>query len=328
MADRRGSYSSGAGGTAGDRATRLDVSSLVQLFRSCFQLDCWQPRWKLTGWVRIAMHISASSMPIPHSRHRRRNYHSLWLTCSREACLQVLLRAVRHAQIGLGLGDPDIPNMPRLEYIIKGHHRKSVKGGGRPHLPITPAILSALKAVWSLEGNRFTTSMLWVASCLCFFLFSWGPGRLWCPQIHLSTPPFTCASRMSRWIRTRPLQFLPCGWRPQRRNLFRKGFHLSSGVVKGPVAAVLSYMVLRSSGPGPLFLFGDGSYLTRPHFVSTIWSALACAGIDSKLYSDEFSDWGSEYGGLMQDSGLFNQGVGKVAELCLPIICSYTAWSS
>ena len=54
---------------------------------------------------------------------------------------------------------------------------------------------------------------------------------------------------------------------------FWKGVSLVIGSGKGdicPVAAVLSYMVLRGLGPGPSFLFGDGSYLTRPHLVSTI----------------------------------------------------------
>ena len=51
-----------------------------------------------------------------------------------------------------------------------------------------------------------------------------------------------------------------------------------------PVAAVLGYMVLRSPAPGPLFLFSDGSFLTRSRFLFTICSALDRAGIDSKPY--------------------------------------------
>ena len=41
------------------------------------------------------------------------------------------LAAVRHAQLGLGLGDPHISEMPQLEYVVKGFPAQS---GGRPRL--------------------------------------------------------------------------------------------------------------------------------------------------------------------------------------------------
>jgi integrase len=52
-----------------------------------------------------------------------------------------------------------------------------------------------------------------------------------------------------------------------------------------PVAAVLAYLAIRPPEPGPLFLFRDGSTLSRPRLVSTLREALLAAGINSSLYN-------------------------------------------
>lgn len=40
-----------------------------------------------------------------------------------DGMVKVYLSAVRHAKIGLGLGDPRIQDIPRLEYVVKGFVR-------------------------------------------------------------------------------------------------------------------------------------------------------------------------------------------------------------
>ena len=52
-----------------------------------------------------------------------------------------------------------------------------------------------------------------------------------------------------------------------------------------PVAAVLNYLAVRPESPGPMFVFEDGSPLTRPALVSLLREALQKAGIDSSSYS-------------------------------------------
>lgn len=52
-----------------------------------------------------------------------------------------------------------------------------------------------------------------------------------------------------------------------------------------PVAALLSYMVLRGKGEGPLFKFKDGRALTRPRLVSELRKALAEAGLKPENYA-------------------------------------------
>ena len=57
------------------------------------------------------------------------------------------LAAVRFAQIALGLGDPHMGKMPRLEYVVKGFKRSAAIGPWGHRLPITLRILRQLKQV-------------------------------------------------------------------------------------------------------------------------------------------------------------------------------------
>jgi len=74
------------------------------------------------------------------------------------------LAAVRHAQISQGLGDPRMGNM------LKGIKR-STRCPTRRQLPITPDILLKLRQVWQSSPDTYDTSMLWAATCMCFFGF-------------------------------------------------------------------------------------------------------------------------------------------------------------
>ena len=52
-----------------------------------------------------------------------------------------------------------------------------------------------------------------------------------------------------------------------------------------PVVAVVNYLLIRGSGPGPLFRFQDGKPLTRVRLVEQVREALQRVGIDGALYS-------------------------------------------
>eukprot|EP00731_Ephydatia_muelleri_P006682 Em0003g930a len=64
----------------------------------------------------------------------------------------------------------NIGSMPHLEYVLKGF-RKLAVGKPRPRLPMTPPILMKMWDIWSRVPERGDASMLWAASCMCFFLF-------------------------------------------------------------------------------------------------------------------------------------------------------------
>lgn len=52
-----------------------------------------------------------------------------------------------------------------------------------------------------------------------------------------------------------------------------------------PVAAVLGYLAIRPSNPGPLFVFQDGTPLTRAHLVTHIREALSSGGVDTTHFA-------------------------------------------
>eukprot|EP00731_Ephydatia_muelleri_P006557 Em0003g805a len=72
----------------------------------------------------------------------------------------------------MGLADPRVSEMQQLEYTVKGF-RKLSGGKARPRLPITPVILEKLRKYWASSSilERHDTTMLWAASCMCFFGF-------------------------------------------------------------------------------------------------------------------------------------------------------------
>ena len=48
-----------------------------------------------------------------------------------------------------------------------------------------------------------------------------------------------------------------------------------------PVVAILAYIAVRPTVSGPLFVFKDGSFLTRDRLVSAIRRTLSSAGINT-----------------------------------------------
>ena len=52
-----------------------------------------------------------------------------------------------------------------------------------------------------------------------------------------------------------------------------------------PVTALLGYLAVRPPTPGPLFIFEDGSSLSRPRLISQLQAALQLAGIPAGSYT-------------------------------------------
>ena len=72
------------------------------------------------------------------------------------------LAGVRNAQIAMGLDDPNMGSMPRLEYAIKGLCNLS-GGPVRSRLPIITTILEKVKMVWARSPEQRDATMLWAA---------------------------------------------------------------------------------------------------------------------------------------------------------------------
>ena len=57
-----------------------------------------------------------------------------------------------------------------------------------------------------------------------------------------------------------------------------------TGTVICPVSALLAHLAIRSPSPGPLFIFQDGTPLSRQQLVAYLHSALAGLGVDVANY--------------------------------------------
>ena len=196
------------------------------------------------------------------------------------------LAAVRHAQIAIGQGDPQIGAMPQLEYVLKGLKRRTSGRQQRTRLPITPAILRQLKEVWSRMPDRHNAAMLWAAATLCFFGFlrmgeAVVPAAGYDPAVHLSYTDAHVNDRSSpEWMGVRI--------KASKTDPFRRGITIYIGATGEdlcPVAALLGYMVLRGNREGPMFVFANGDHLTRNRFVTQLRRALSAAGVDCRHYA-------------------------------------------
>ena len=73
--------------------------------------------------------------------------------------------------IAEGLGDPFLPPLAKLHYVLRGVKWSQGEAGKRERLPITPSILRKIKAVWDISTGDPDLIMMWAACCLAFFGF-------------------------------------------------------------------------------------------------------------------------------------------------------------
>ena len=195
-------------------------------------------------------------------------------------------------RLTLGFGDPEMGNMPQLEYVLKGMKRLGNSGTRQQRLPITPLILELLKQTWSGLENQDDTRMLWAASTLCFFGFLRSgevvaPGDSgFDPVHHLSFDDVSVDSHEAQ-------QSIEVTIKASKMDPFRKGVTVVIRAPGGrlcPLAAVLGCMVSRGPGSGPLFRYSDSRPLTRARFVAAVRHALEGAGLDAKSYAGTVSE--------------------------------------
>ena len=127
--------------------------------------------------------------------------------------------------------------------------------------------------------------MLWAACCTGFFGF-------------LRSGEFTCQSlRAYSMLSPRDVP-VDSPQHPRPFVYARKNIHLwdwgdypcwRTGQAICPVAALLSYIARRGQAPGPLYIFRDGSPLSKARLLSVVKAALVQHGIDtSQLIGHSF----------------------------------------
>ena len=130
---------------------RLDLTQLAPVVRGLFSAglaESTRKTYKSGGahYLRFCKQSALTPYPVSEDTlllfiahlHQARLAHGT---------VKSYLAAVPYEQIRRGLGDPAIHSMPQVEYVLKGV-KKATPVSSRRRLPITPAILLALKRVW------------------------------------------------------------------------------------------------------------------------------------------------------------------------------------
>ena len=200
------------------------------------------------------------------------------------------LAAVRSLQIDYGFQNPFGASMPKLERIMKGIKVSQGKEGRatRRKLPITPKILRPMRAQWNATGFKYEETMLWAAATVCFFGFM-RAGELTTPDKGSFDPSqhLTMSDLATDDLEHPTL--VQVTLKSSKTDPFRQGVTITLGETGNelcPVRALFDYLRVRGNPPGPLFLLGDGSPMTRSYFTQKIRATLRDIGFtDYAQYS-------------------------------------------
>lgn len=170
--------------------------------------------------------------------------------------------------------------------MLKGIRKSKPECSRAKRLPITPDLLRKIHTVWSQGPLTFDKILLWAACCAGFFGFL-RAGEFTAPSSQNQAEGTLSVSDISVDCRENP-QTLIMLLRHSKTDQFGAGVHLylgRTGDILCPVAAMLGYLAIRPSNPGQLFIFQDGTPLTRAHLVSSVREALSSAGIATAQFS-------------------------------------------
>jgi len=191
--------------------------------------------------------------------------------------------------------------------------KRLTKRPTRKRLPITPDILLNLKQVWQPSSDSHDTSMLRAAACMCFFWFlsGWQGSNIRCFQVWLLNHP------VLRWRRVNSRadpQYLEVHIKAAKTDPFRLGVSVFLGVTASPVSAILNYMVIHGSRPGP-FCFLWWNFSNKR---AVCWSCAerlgSCRFRLIGIYRAQLPNWYSNHCSQARFPGLLNQDLGSMAE--------------
>ena len=200
--------------------------------------------------------------------------------------VRLYLCAVRHLQIVNNLPDPALASYPLLGYALRGLRRGGHRHEPRTRLPITPDILHKIYLLWSQTPQDFDHIMLWAAFCLGFFGFM-RSGEFTCPSLPAFTADMLSSQDVAVDSHTSP-SHLVVRLRRSKNDPFGAGTRLHLGATGHslcPVSSMMGYLAIRPSEPGPLFLFRDGSTLSRTKLIQSLRQVLSSVGVNCSGYS-------------------------------------------
>lgn len=198
--------------------------------------------------------------------------------------IRLYLSALRFVQISRGGGDPSMTSLPRLHYVLRGIARSQPKASRPARLPITIEVLEKLFRAWAAVAPNYENTMLWAACTLAFFAF------LRCGEftsVSSNRPVILAASDVEVDNCHNPT-YLRLTLRGSKTDPFGASCALFVGRTHTqvcPVSAVLAYLSIRPSTPGPLFIQADGTPLSRTALVTAVRAALSTTGMDLSRFT-------------------------------------------
>ena len=195
---------------------------------------------------------------------------------------------MRFLHIAEGFGDPFLPSLQRLQYTLRGVKRCEAEKGSnkKERLPVGPDILRLVRKVWNGKSSDPDNHMLWAACCIGFFGFL-RAGEFTVPSDSSFDPEaHLCYSDIAVDNSSRP-QVVRITIKQSKTDPFRKGVDLFLGRTSAdlcPVESLLTYLVVRGTKEGPLFIFKDGRPLTRQRLVTALRGALQAMGVEQSKY--------------------------------------------
>ena len=170
--------------------------------------------------------------------------------------------------------------------MLKGVHRAHHHPRRPLRLPITPDLLRRIYHTWSQMDIDYDKSMLWAAFCLGFFGFL-RSGEFTSTTANSNSPDRLSPADIEVDSHINP-GCMAVHIRRSKTDPFGVGTTVylgSTGDVLCPVKAMMAYLALRPSTPGPLFIFHDGKPLTQEQLIIHLRQALSEAGVNASGYS-------------------------------------------
>lgn len=157
----------------------------------------------------------------------------------------------------------------------------------RARLPVTPAILRSIKSLWASRADDVDIVMLWAACCVGFFGFL-RAGEFTVRTAADFDPSSSLMLEDVAVDKHDDPSMVRIRLKQSKTDPFRHGVDVFLGRTRAdlcPVSALLAYIAVRPAVRGPLFVFGDGSFLSRDKLVTSVRTALQQAGMSAQSYT-------------------------------------------
>ena len=199
------------------------------------------------------------------------------------------LSAVRNLQLSLGLPDPrEQSSMPILKRVQAGISRTRMLRGATAHirLPVTAQLLVRIHKFLASSSHP-EKGVIWTISVTAFFGF-FRLGEL-LPDSSKAVNPATCLTWGDVAVNdNRDPQMVQIHLKKSKCDQFGAGVDIVLGRAVPPlcpVSALLSYIEIRGTQPGPFFLRQSGGMVTKSWFIEQFRWSLTNIGVPQHQYA-------------------------------------------